>query len=270
MNDVDPSQDFAAATGAQAQPEVLAPDAAAEVRQEDPPDKKAVVLKTFSTSETGLMTLQTLGEQKAYAKRLMSEGMISESFKTPEQVVIGIQYALAVGIHPSLLLPKMYVVKGKPSLFGEAPLGLCHAKGVVADIVEFFIDENGEQISYANKNVRKPVFGAVTQFWRVGQDRMQEDFFTLDDLKRAGIDYGKGKNGAYRKETWEKFERIMMRYKARTIALRTKCPDVISGIPIAEYDDHFSPETKEVDVSAETTIADELNKEYLKKPEGTA
>lgn len=265
--DVDPSQDFDAGAGVASQPEVLAPEAAATETQ---PEQRAVAQKTFSTSETGLMTLQTLAEQKSYARQLMKEGMVSDSFKTPEQVVIGIQYALAIKIHPSLLLPKMYVVKGKPSLFGEAPLGLCHSKGVVADIVEFFIDENGEQISYANKNVRKPVFGAVTQFWRVGQERMQEDFFTLDDLKRAGIDYGKGKNGAYRKDTWEKFERIMMRYKARTIALRTKCPDVISGIPIAEYDDHFSPDTPEIDVSKETTVADEINNKYLSKPEGDA
>lgn len=216
--------------------------------------------KSLETTSTGKLSLASLDDQKAFAMRMIADKMISDTFKTPQQVIIGIQYSKAMNLEPIVGLRMMYVVNGKPSLYGEGPLALCYRADQVAQIREFFIDEEGEEICFSKKNLKSKVWGSVTQVWRKGDELMQEDTFTLDDMKRAKMDItDKG-----RKTVWEKYERLMMRYKARSIALRTKFPDLIAGIPIAEYNDNFSPETPEI---KEVPNESELNSVYLGKNE---
>lgn len=199
-------------------------------------------------TERGEVALVTLEDQLAFAQRLISEGMISETFKTPQQVVVGMQYAKALRMNEMIALKMMYVVNGRPCLYSEGPLALCQREGLVSKIEEFFLDEQFNRISADNKNLNAKVYAAVTRVWRQGDDTMQEDFFTLDDLKVARLD--QSRNG--KKEVWAKWERIMMRYKARTMALRSKFADLIAGIPVAEYDHHFSPDLPDIEIEPGT------------------
>ncbi len=218
--------------------------------------------KEFSINEQGLMTLGTLAEQMAFAKNLMQQGMVSNSFKTPQQVVLGIQYSKALGIDAIKGLKMMYVVNGRPCLYGEGPLLLCQSSGLMTDIEEFYLNEKMERICVGNKNLKDIVYAAVTRVERKGHGSVQEDYFTLDDLAAAGID--QGKNG--RKEVWDKWERIMLRYKARALALRTKFADCIGGVPMAEYDEHFNPDMPDIIVGKPKNEA----KEALEKAYGEA
>jgi len=219
----------------------------------------------LQTTDTGIIALRSLSEQTSFAAKLIELEMVSSSFKTPSQVVIGFQYAKALNLNEIVALRLMYVVNGRPCLYAEGPLLLCQRSELVEDISEFYIDENGEHISFANKNLKSKVWGAVTHVARKGQKTVQEDTFTLDDLERSGIDsskYGK-------KDIWKKFERNMLRYKARSMALKTKFADLIGGIPISEQDYHFSPETPEITVSEpKKDLADQLNKDFLTDVDG--
>lgn len=212
--------------------------------------------KGLSVNNDGLMTLGSLEDQFAFAQRLITEGMISSTFKTPQQVVLGLQYAKSIKLEPMIALKMMYVVKGRPCLYGEGPLALCQKDGAVASIREFFINEKFEEICMANKNLRDPVFGAVTMIARKGDPAVQEDYFTLDDMERGQLNFDKyGK-----KDVWIKFERNMLRYKARSLALKTKFADLIAGIAIAEHDYHTLVEDG-VAVTAGKT-AEDINKIY--------
>lgn len=224
-------------------------------QSESQPLTKTENRTSLELKSNGGMSLVSLSDQLAFAQRLMTEKMISNTFETPQQVVIGIQYAKALGIEPIVGLKMMYVVGGKPSLYSEGPLALCQRQPCFGSIEEFFIDEEGQKICFENKNLKSKVWGSVTRVWRKDDPRAQEDYFTLEDLARAKLDVNKyGK-----KDVWAKFERIMMRYKARTMALKSKFADLIGGIPIAEYDDHFSPETPDVVIETSPSRGSALN-----------
>lgn len=210
----------------------------------------------LTTLQTGVVALESLSEQLAFAERLIKEEMVSSTFKTPQQVVIGIQYAKVMKMEPIAALKMMYVVGNKPCLYSEGPLLLCQRSSVFDKIEEFFIDDDGLRISFDNKNLKSKVFGAVTRVWRKGDPLVQEDFFTLDDLKRAKLDVSKyGK-----KDVWEKWERLMLRYKARSMALKSKFADLIGGIGISEYDENFSPELPTITVEKTSSLNDTFGK----------
>jgi len=215
-------------------------------------------------SQTGSIALDNLKDQFAFAKQLIDQKMISESFKTVQQVVIGFQYAKALKINEMLAIKMMYVVNGRPSLYGEGPLALVQRDKSFKKIREYYINDSGDEICPANKNIKDAkFFGSVSELWRVGDDTAQIDFFTLDDLSKAKLDFN---NFGKKKDVWEKWERIMMRYKARSMGLRSKFADVIGGIPISEYDFNFTPEIPEIR-DAKANIANELNDAFIEKAE---
>jgi len=218
--------------------------------------------KQLEVDKSGELSLTALNDQLAFAKRLIAEEMISNTFKNPHQVLLGIQYSKALNLPALIGLRMMYVVKGKPSLYAEGPLSLCQRSPVFEGIEELFLDAKGNIICVTNKNLNAKVYASVTRVKRKGDPAWQEDYFTLDDLKQAGLDFSsKGK-----KETWLKWERIMLRYKARSIALRSKFADCLAGMNIAEYHDSFSPEVPEI-VVEENSLVKELNDKYLKEQE---
>lgn len=220
----------------------------------------------LSVAQDGSFELRSLQDQTAFAARLIAEKMVSDTFKTASQLVIGFQYAKSLKLDPILAVRLMYVVNGRPCLYGEGPLSLCQRSGLVEKIEEFYLNEKMDRISVENKNLKDAAFASVTRIWRKGDSLPQEDFFTLEDLARAGVNLGKdGK----KKDVWDKWERLMLRYKARTMALRSKFADVIAGIPIAEYDEHFTPEAP-VMKEVKSTVADEINTLIEKKPDGQA
>jgi hypothetical protein len=225
--------------------------------------KQIVAKRRLELTEEGGFALRSLEDQMKFAEDLIKYQMISNTFKTPQQVVVGFQYAKALKVNELLALRMMYVVNGKPSLFGEGPLSLCQRTGLVVSLKELYLNENGDEISVQNKNLKDKVYASVTRVGRRGDLEIQEDYFTLDDLETAGLrmdNFGKVK------AIWVKWERIMMRYKARTMALRSKFADMLAGIPVAEYDDNFSPEMPEVK-EPKNTIATDLEKAYAPQDE---
>lgn len=216
-------------------------------------------VKEWQVRENGSLALHSFEEQLAFAKRLLAEKMVSESFKTPQQLVIGFQYAKALGIPEILAVKMMYVVNGRPCLYAEGPLALVQRSGKMTSILESFIDENGDVISAPKKGVI--YFGAKTSAWRQGDLDAQVDWFTLDDLERAKMDYTSfGK----RKEVWVKNERLMMRYKARSMALKTKFADCLAGMHIVEHDfDGFVENDMFHGRMAEPSVTQELNDKYI-------
>lgn len=206
----------------------------------------------LKTDDMGLMKIASLKEQMAYAQTLMAAGVISTTFKTPQQVVIAIQYALAIDIPIIPALKMMYVVNGQPCLYGDGPLMMCQKTGLVEGFREFFLNIKGDEICFKSKNLKDEVWGCVTRIKRKGDSEWQEDYFTKDDLKRAKIDQRPASKGGGKKVVWALWERNMMRYKPRSMALKSKFADRLHGVGIAEYDHHFSPETPEIPSSRKT------------------
>lgn len=188
----------------------------------------------LTTAASGLMTLTSVQDQLAFAKRLIDERMISSTFKTASQVVVAIQWAISMKLEPVAALRQIYVVNGRPCLWGDGPMMLVQRSGQMESIEEFFVAADGKKICFENGNLKDEVYASVTRVKRRGDAVVQEDYFTLDDMERGGLT-GKG-------DTWRKWTRIMCRYRARSLALKSKFPDLLNGMDIAEHSENFSPE----------------------------
>lgn len=184
----------------------------------------------LTTKEDGSIDITELAAKKAYAVTLMREKVVGSTFKTPQQVILGLELCRSMKLEPIVGMKMMYVVDGKPCLFGDGPLTLVKRTGLVSFEREFFVNKDCVEISVANKNLNDEVYAAVAQFGRKGEEGIQEDYFTLDDIKNTGVDqtkYGE-------KKTYKQWKRIMMRYRARTMALKSKFGDLLNT-DVAEY-----------------------------------
>lgn len=194
------------------------------------------------TNTNGSLKLSTLDQQLSFGATLLKQQLVSSTFKNAAQVAIGIQYAISMNVDPIIALRQMYVIKGVPNLFGDGPLMMIQRSGKMESIKEFWIDENCLEICVKNKNIKSEIFAAVTQIKRFGDPEIQEDFFSLDDLQKAGMNIGPSGE----KVVWKKYKRIMMRYKARTLALKSKFADLLNGVEISEYIHNFNPDMPEI------------------------
>lgn len=180
---------------------------------------------SLQTNTKGEFQLDSIESQMSFSQKLIDTRVISDTFKTAQQVVIAIQFCKALNLNPMTGLKMMYVVHGKPALFGDGPLSLIQSAGKLEWIKEFWIDEAGDEICFKNKNLKSTPFAAICQLKRVNDENIQEDYFTVEDMQLAQI----------KSPTWVKYQRTMMRYRARTQALKSKFADVLNGIDIAEY-----------------------------------
>lgn len=253
---LDPLQEGAPAIGGQRVPGETGALEAAELSRV-PKVQAPQARAGLSTTPTGLMTLQSIPDQLAFARRLIEQRMVSSTFKTESQLVVAIQWAISMKLDPVSALRHVYVVNGRPCLWGDGPLMLVQRTGLIEMIDEFYVDASGKRICFENQNLNEPVFASVTRIKRKNDSAIQEDFFTLDDLARAGLS---GKN-----DVWKKWARVMLRYKARSMAIKSKFADLMNGIDIAEYHEHFTPTMPEDSVELGKTNVKSLINSQLKE-----
>lgn len=193
-----------------------------------------------------------------FAQGLMRDDMVSKTFKTPQQVVQGIMLCEGLNVDPRIGMKMLYVIDGKPSLYGDGPLMLCRRTGLISHWKEYYVNEAGDEICPANKNLADVPFAAVTEVGRKDEEGIQIDYFTQNDIDTSGVNINKYGE----KMTWRKHRAIMMRYRARTKALKSKFGDLLNGAPITEYISEDAPK-EGFATHTPTNRADELTRKYL-------
>lgn len=128
--------------------------------------------------------------------------------KDPESVFIALAAGLEVGLSPMQSIQNVMVVNNRPALFGDAPLGLVMASGLIADFAEKFEGE-GDNLT------------AVCRSKRKGFESHSESRFSVADAKKAGL---WGKSGP-----WSQYPKRMLQFRARGFNLRDTFPDVLKG-----------------------------------------
>lgn len=182
---------------------------------------------TINVDDSGVLKPRNIEEAFRLAKAYVMSGILPERYKTAESVLTAMQFALELGLKPLTAMRQIAVVKGTPCLFGDLPLSLCYSSGKLESIKEKWLDKNGLEIALANKNLNAPVFAAICTVKRKGDSEPLEAFFTMDDAVVAGLSNS---------PTWKAYPKRMLRYRARSQALKDKFPDCLNGIAIAEYD----------------------------------
>jgi hypothetical protein len=193
------------------------------VSEETTKEKTPVPVKA---SSSGQLVGTTLDEQWRLAVAFYESGMLPKAYKSPQQVLVGMQYAYELGLKPLMALRQIAVINGQPSLWGELPLGLVRRSGLLEYFREWHVDKDYKEISFENKNLDVQVFAALCEVQRKGGEKRTYSFTQKD------------KHGLGVSAIWNSFEKVMMMRKARALALKAQFPDVLEGMPIAEYDHH--------------------------------
>ena len=128
----------------------------------------------------------------------------------PDSILVASMWGAQLGMSPMTSIQNLCVINGKPSLYGDAMVGVVRASGKLEYLVETW-DATTQT--------------AICKVKRVGQPENVETF-SMEDAKKAGLF---GKSGP-----WSQYPRRMCKFRARGFALRDTFADVLMGIVSAE------------------------------------
>jgi len=152
---------------------------------------------------------QDLDQALRFAEMLSKSSIVPKDFQNnPGNILVAVQWGMELGLQPMQAMQNIAVINGRPSLWGDAVIGLVRSSSVC----EYVIEENLED-------------KAICRVKRRGEDE-QVRIFTKEDAQKAGLI---GKQGP-----WTQYPKRMMQMRARSWALRDMFPDVLRGMPIAE------------------------------------
>lgn len=199
----------------------------------------------MAISDDGTLMPANSEELFRLAEGFIRSGLLPKQFETVTAVVTGMQYAKELGLKPLTALRQIAVIHGTPSIWGDLPLSLCYASGKLEAIDEFYVDKQGKRIAFEEGNILAEKVAAVCRIKRKGED-WHETSFSLTDAQAAGL-INRAKPGT----PWVCYPSRMLRYRARSQAIKDKFPDCLNGIAIAEYDHHVIPAQEPIEVKPE-------------------
>ena len=138
------------------------------------------------------------------AGMLVQSGMLPVHIKTPAQFMAIVVRGRELGLAPMESVAHLFLVQGKVSLDVQTQLGIIYRRlpGAKVDIAE--------STDTAAKVIASRPGG-----------QPQEFTFTAADAQRAGL---------HLKDTWKRYPRIMILWRALAQAARTVFPDVLAGV----------------------------------------
>lgn len=177
---------------------------------------------------------QTIEEAARLAEGIYRSGMTPESYAvkardqngneildagaTTARLLIGILKGMEVGLPPITAISNIVVVNNRPSVWGDAALGLIQNSEPYAGHQEFM-----EGVEKTDNWTATAIFQRKTPD---GENIEIKRTFTWAQAKAAGLT---GRNGP-----WSKYPARMMQMRARAFAMRDGFADVLSGLSIAE------------------------------------
>jgi len=164
-----------------------------------------------------------------FASVVHNSGLAPKGLASPQAIMIAIQMGAELGMKPMTAIQNIAVINGRPSIWGDAMLAVCMKSN-------FFDHESfRERI--------EEIDGVPTAFCtarRIGSPAITQDF-SMDDAKKAGL--------LEKNTPWQTYEKRMLKFRARSWALRDCFPDVLLGLRGAEEQmdciDHSAAEAPE-------------------------
>lgn len=191
---------------------------------------------SMAISKKGSFELRSVEDQLKYAKYLMDNGLISDTFKKPSQAVIAIQALKDLDL-PNSCIKDFYCISGRPAVYGDTFLGLMMGSGMVEEFQVQFFDEKGIAIQFPTKG--QNYFGCAITARRKGQSLNSTISYTFDDKELT-----KNNN-----PTWGKSPRDMLFRRAAGRVAKWLFADAIRGIEMVDYleDVNQSSDEKNID-----------------------
>lgn len=158
-----------------------------------------------------VITLEYVEAAKAYAEALFKGGLAPKSVSRAEGVFALIEVGRDVGLPATQAIANIFIIGGRPSIYGDAGLALIRNSGLLEDIQESYEGEPGTD-----------GYTAVCTVTRVGAKRPRTVRFSRADAKRAKL---LGKSGP-----WTDYPDRQLMWRARSWACRDEFQDVLCGV----------------------------------------
>lgn len=199
---------------------------------------------------------RTLEENYRVAQSMYNSRALPKWVDSPIKAMMAFQYCKELNLPPLVTINNMCMINGQINIWGELPLALARRSGKLKFFNEFLINERYEAISFENRNLTDEIFAAVCVVERIDSER-KTYHFSVKDLEKAN----KGV-----KAIWDGYKSVMMKRKARALAMKDQFGDVLLGATIAEYTNEILPDHEVIeDKTNEPTAADKLNALYNKE-----
>ncbi len=167
---------------------------------------------TTSTSRSSLEPT-TLAEAMRFADLLAQSSMVPDAFRDkPANVLLAIAWGKEIGLGALQALQNIAVIKGRPTLWGDAALALVRGHPSCAGVREG-VDGEGDDMHGWCEVVRRG-------------EAPQRRTFSVADAKKANLWTKSG--------PWSEYPKRMLQLRARGFAIRDVFPDALRGVVLAE------------------------------------
>jgi hypothetical protein len=166
-----------------------------------------------------------------FANLIAKSSMIPAAYKgKPADILLAVQMGAELGLAPMQSLQNIACINGKPSVYGDAVIGLVRAFHGCEDVVET-VEGEGDQMVAICRAKRRGASECVGRF-------------SVADAKKASLWNKQG--------PWQQYPKRMLMMRARSFALRDAFPDVLKGlITIEEAQDYPTTAPKDITPKAE-------------------
>lgn len=176
------------------------------------------------------------------SKYIAASGLAPRGIQTVEAIFTAIQLGAEVGLTPMASLQNIAVVNGRPTIWGDAQLGLVRASGLLTEFRETY------EGTYPNDDYK-----AVCVAARLGEADLAINEFSIADAKQAGL---WNKDGP-----WKTNPKRMLKMRARAFTLRDKFTDILKGLYATEELQSVTP----IQTDDNSSVA-ALNAEFVDVP----
>lgn len=153
------------------------------------------------------------------AQAVAKSGLAPKGIDTPEAVFVAMEMGLELGLPLMASLQNIAVVNGRPTLWGDSQLAVVRSTGELEEFAEWY-EQDGKRLA-RNPSAFDDTTAAVCRVKRRGMEA-SETAFTVADAKRANL---WGKQGP-----WSQYPARMLRFRARSFALRDQFGDALRGL----------------------------------------
>lgn len=168
---------------------------------------------TTTQGHAPAIQINSFSELMRFADIAASSGMVPKDYVgKPAAILIAVQMGSELGLAPMQSMQNIAVINGRPSVWGDALLGLVKASPVCDDVVET-LEGEGDRVT------------AICVAKRKGKSPV-EARFSVQDAKDAALWTKQG--------PWKQYPKRMLQMRARGFALRDAFPDVLRGLITAE------------------------------------
>ena len=187
------------------------------------------------TTNTSLSRVgfDSLNEAMKFADMIAKSTMVPKDYiSKPENILVAVMMGAEVGLKPFQAMQNIAVINGRPSLWGDAVLGLIVAHPECESVEEEDLAQI-EKAGSATCKIKRKGFPVII------------NTFTMEMAKKAGLSNKQG--------PWTQYPARMLKMRARAFSARDAFADVLKGINIAEEAQDI-PEEKDI-----TPVADKIS-----------